>query len=216
MSGGIEPGRDEALATLAVSRETAERLDRYVATLRRWQPVQNLVAPSTLPALWTRHVLDSGQLAHHVGDASAIVDLGSGAGFPGLVLAILLGAAPVHLVESNQRKAAFLREVIRVTGAPATVHAERIETFVAATPLSGGLVTARALAPLPKLLELAEPLLTTGCRALFHKGREAVQELTDSRQSWRIDAELIPSVTDPDASIVHIRSAVRDPSLAVG
>jgi 16S rRNA (guanine527-N7)-methyltransferase len=211
--------REEVLARLAVSRETVDRLDTFVNALRRWQDVQNLVAPSTLPHIWTRHVLDSAQLLPLTGESAQIVDLGSGAGFPGLVLAILLmerSARVVHLVESNQRKAAFLREIARLTGAPALVHPRRIEAFMADTAFTGGVITARALAPLPQLLALSERLLKTGARGIFPKGREAAQELTDSQQSWRIDAELVPSVTDPDASIVHIRSATRDPSLAVG
>lgn len=200
------------LERLAVSRETAARLDAYVEALRRWQAVKNLVAPSTLPGVWSRHVFDSAQLLPLTEGAEALVDMGSGAGFPGMVLAILAaerGGLPTHLVESNSRKAAFLSEVARRTGAAVTVHPARIEAVLPRLALERAVVTARALAPLDTLLGLAAPLLTKGGRGLFPKGRDAARELTDSRQSWRIDAELIPSLTDPDASIVHVRTAQR-------
>ena len=204
--------RDEVLSHLAVSRETAAALDRYVALLDTWHSTQNLVAASTLPAVWSRHILDSAQLLPLLSDAERITDFGSGAGFPGLVLAILRtgrAVAPVDLVESNGRKAAFLREAVRVTAAPALVHAMRAERYTETPPGHVGAVTARALAPLRELLRLAEPLLKTGARGVFLKGREAQQELTDAARSWRIDAELRPSLTDSAARIVLVRSAVR-------
>ena len=204
-------GRSEVLERLSVSRETIEDLDLFVALLQRWQGVKNLIAPSTLNEIWARHVLDSAQLLPLAGTARRIMDLGSGAGFPGMVLAILLKGQPgaeVHLVESNGRKASFLREAARETGAVAIIHAERIETVVQREKALDA-VTARALAPLPELLSLSEPLLRSGAVGLFLKGRSAAQELTDSRKSWRIDAELIPSVTDSSASVVVIRSAER-------
>jgi 16S rRNA (guanine527-N7)-methyltransferase len=126
--------RTAALAQMAVSRETVAKLDAYVDLLQRWQKIKNLVAPSTLDQIWTRHIADSAQLLPLIGGARTIVDLGSGAGFPGLVIAIAHADQndfQVHLVESNTRKASFLREVARVTGAPVTVHAVRIEEFVA-------------------------------------------------------------------------------------
>ncbi|MDQ0468056.1 16S rRNA (guanine(527)-N(7))-methyltransferase RsmG [Labrys wisconsinensis] len=204
--------REGVLRELGVSRETAAALDAYAELLTRWQAVKNLVAPSTLAALWRRHILDSGQLLPHVGPARALADFGSGAGFPGLVLAVLMAGRPgvqVHLVESNNRKAAFLREAIRVTGAPAEVHAVRIEDFVARPPATMDLVTARALAPLSDLLGLSEGLLKTGARALFLKGQDVEQELTEAAKSWRIQATLIPSITDPAGRIVHVAAAER-------
>jgi 16S rRNA (guanine527-N7)-methyltransferase len=202
--------RAAVLETLSVSRETEADLDIFVSLLLKWQATTNLIAPSTIPEIWTRHVLDSAQLMPLITEARDIVDLGSGAGFPGIVLALLLkkrGGAQVHLVESNGRKASFLREAIRETGAAAQVHHDRIETFTARFIDSVDVVTARALAPLNKLLELSRPLLRRGAVGLFQKGRGAEQELTDSRKSWRIDAELIPSVTDPSARIIMVRAA---------
>jgi 16S rRNA (guanine527-N7)-methyltransferase len=204
--------RTAVLETLRVSRETEADLDRFVAVLLTWQGTTNLIAPSTIPDIWTRHVLDSAQLLPLVGDARHIVDLGSGAGFPGIILALLLKdrvGVQVHLVESNGRKASFLREAIRETRAPAEVRHDRIETFTARFTNTVDVVTARALAPLSKLLELSRPLLSRGAVGLFQKGRGAEQELTDSRKSWRIDAELIPSVTDPSARIIMVRAADR-------
>src|SRR5260221_2069883 len=152
MSGGGMPpeARFDAAAFEAatgVSRETCERLERYVATLLRWQPTINLVSRGTLDDLWRRHLLDSAQLLPHMPDCGPIVDLGSGAGFPGLVLAIL-GAPDVHLVESDSRKAAFLREAARAAGAAVTVHNAPIETV----SVPAAAITARALAPLTPLL----------------------------------------------------------------
>jgi 16S rRNA (guanine527-N7)-methyltransferase len=202
--------REEVLRVLAVSRETAERLDALVALLRRWQSIKNLVAPASLPHVWERHIFDSAQLFPYVGKRRRLVDLGSGAGFPGLVLAILGADTGVHvdLVESNQRKAAFLQEAVRVTGAPATVQPLRIEAYAGLARLVD-LVTARALAPLDVLLDLSEPLLKTGASALFLKGRQAEEELTQAMRSWRIDAEIIPSRTDPAGRILHVLKAER-------
>jgi 16S rRNA (guanine527-N7)-methyltransferase len=210
MEGG--DGRNAVLARLGVSRETAANLEAFVALLQRWQSVKNLVAPSTMTEVWQRHILDSGQLVPLLGTARRLVDLGSGAGFPGLVLALLIPkntASLVHLVESNQRKAAFLLEAVRVTGAPAQVHARRVGQALLDIPLPVDVVTARALAPLADLLAMAEPLLKTGARGLFLKGRDAERELTQASKSWRIRADLIPSLTDPCARIVHVLQAKR-------
>jgi 16S rRNA (guanine527-N7)-methyltransferase len=205
----IASQRAAVLGSLRVSRETEADLDAFVALLLKWQGTTNLVAGSTVSEIWTRHILDSAQLLPLLGDARRIVDLGSGAGFPGLVLALLTkDRAEVHLVESNGRKASFLREVIRAVHAPAHVHQERIETLA---PRFGAvdMVTARALAPLTELLALSHPFLQRQAVGLFLKGRGAEQELTDSRKSWRIDADLIPSVTDPSARIIMVRAAER-------
>jgi 16S rRNA (guanine527-N7)-methyltransferase len=203
--------RGEALSALDVSRETAERLDAFVALLTRWQDVKNLVAPASLDEIWDRHVLDSGQILPLLEGRRRVADLGSGAGFPGLVLAILGRDQPglrIDLVESNQRKAAFLQEAVRVTGASAHVVPRRIELYVqTATAIEA--VTARALAPLDELLALAEPLLKTGAECLFLKGRQAEEELTRARRSWRIHVEMIPSRTDPDGRIVRVKAAER-------
>jgi 16S rRNA (guanine527-N7)-methyltransferase len=201
-----------ALALTPVSRETEARLDRFVALLQDWQRRMNLVAPSTLPRLWTRHIADSLQLLPLAPAALTWIDLGSGAGFPGLVLAIALAdrlGATVHLVESDTRKAAFLREAARITAAPAEIHPQRIEDFVRATPERFDVVTARALAPLPRLLGYAAPLIEKGAQGLLLKGQDVEVELTESAKYWRLEFEVIPSATESRARIVRVLSAQR-------
>lgn len=196
-----------------VSRETFARLEAIVDLLRRWQGTINLVAPATLPAIWQRHVADSLQLlALAPAAASRWVDLGSGGGFPGLVVAAVLAERPgavVHLVESDTRKAAFLRESARVAGLPVEVHAERIEKVAEKLAPGTHVVSARALAPLAKLLDLASPFLAAGAPALFPKGKDAERELTEARKGWTLDLNLAPSRTDPDARIVVVTRAQR-------
>ena len=204
--------RERALALMPVSRETAARLDRFVALLLEWQAKTNLIAASTVAEIWTRHIADSLQLLALAPRAKIWVDLGTGAGFPGLVIAYVLAEqadATVHLIESNQKKAAFLREAARLTGAPATVHAERIEEF--AIRFSGRVdaVTARALAPLRKALDLSAPLLKTGATGLFLKGQDVEAELTEASKYWTITATLVPSKTNQAGRIVVIRKAER-------
>jgi 16S rRNA (guanine527-N7)-methyltransferase len=178
-----------AAAGVDVSRETLARLGRYLELLQRWQRAVNLVGASTLADPWRRHILDCGQIAPHVPRAArTVLDLGSGAGLPGLVLA-LLGVSGVQLVESDRRKAQFLREAARVTQAPVVVHAGRIEQL----ELCADVVTARALAPLPRLLELAARFLTSQSLCLFLKGETVLDELTQARQSWHMQCEIVPS-----------------------
>ncbi|OIR00773.1 ribosomal RNA small subunit methyltransferase G [mine drainage metagenome] len=191
-------------AVLPVSRETEARLRAYADLLLTWQRRINLVGPATLPDLWRRHMLDSAQLAAHL-PAGPILDLGSGAGFPGLVLAILRGG-PVHLVESDARKGAFLREAARITGAEAVVHTQRIERLA---PFAVAAITARALAPVAQLLEWAEPFLQQGVHCLFLKGRSCEEELTQASERWKITAERIPSVTDSSGIILHLSEVHR-------
>jgi 16S rRNA (guanine527-N7)-methyltransferase len=203
----LDADRDRALTLTPVSRETLARLDRMVAVLLDWQGRINLVAPSTVPTLWTRHIADSLQLLALAPQARRWVDLGSGAGFPGLVVACALADeadAVVHLVESNTKKAAFLREAARHTGAPATVHAVRIEEFVQKFAGPVDIVTARALAPLDRLLKLASPMLKLGAQGLFPKGQDVEAELTKASKYWNIDAELVPSKTNPSSRIVVV------------
>jgi 16S rRNA (guanine527-N7)-methyltransferase len=202
--------RAEAIAGQNVSRETFRRLEQFVELLLRWQTSTNLVASSTLPRLWTRHVADSLQLLPLVPEARTWADLGAGAGFPGLVIACALTETPgaeVHLVESNQKKAGFLREVARSLSLPAVVHAQRIEDFVKGNTRRFDVVTARALAPLDRLIGYAIPLLKTGAVGLFPKGQDVGAELTQASKSWKIDADLIPSKTDPHGRIVLVRHA---------
>jgi 16S rRNA (guanine527-N7)-methyltransferase len=202
--------RARALALVPVSRETAARLDRFAALLLDWHGRMNLIAASTVPVLWTRHIADSLQLLAIAPAARKWADLGSGAGFPGLPIACALAdqkSAEVHLIESNKKKAGFLREAVRVTGAPAIVHAERVADF--ARGLRGGLdvVTARAVAPLPELLSIAYPLLKSGAQGLFLKGQDVEAELTEATKCWSIQASFVPSRTDPKSRIVVIREA---------
>jgi 16S rRNA (guanine527-N7)-methyltransferase len=205
----VPGGRAAVLSEQNVSRETSGRLDLLVAELARWQQIKNLVGPKTLAEVWTRHIGDSLQLLAIEPQALRWADLGSGAGFPGLVLAIALAeraGAQVHLVESNARKCAFLRHAARLTGAPAMIHQARIEAVVSGLAGTIEVVTARALAPLAQLVAWTEPLLKTGTVGLFPKGRTAQSELTEAGKSWRLDAELIPSRTDSEARIVRITS----------
>jgi len=204
--------RAQALALVPVSRETAARLDAFVTLLLKWQQRANLVARSTLGHVWTRHVVDSLQLLPLASHARTWVDLGSGGGFPGLVIACALAEVPggkIHLVESNGKKAAFLRQAARVLAVPALVHALRIEDFVIRYADSADIVTARALASLDKLLSYAEPLLRRGAQGLFLKGQDVEAELAKASRYWVIEAELVPSQTSPQGRVVIVRRAER-------
>ncbi len=206
----LRADRKRALELVPVSHDTAARLERMVALLLQWQTKINLVARSTVPELWTRHIADSLQLVALAPIAKVWVDLGSGGGFPGLVVACALAGqagAQVHLVESNLKKAAFLREAVRLLGVPAVLHPKRIEEFTATFAGRADVVTARALAPLVDILDLAAPLLNTGAKGLFLKGQDVEVELTEAAKCWTIDATLVPSKTSPQARIVVIHSA---------
>jgi 16S rRNA (guanine527-N7)-methyltransferase len=211
MSTGADPAgadRVRALALVPVSRETEADFETLVQQLTRWQAVKNLVGPATLPEVWTRHVADSAQLAGLVPAARRWLDLGSGAGFPGLVIAILMKGrtgAHVTLVESNGRKCAFLHEIVRLLGLPASVVNARIEDAVPALPGPFDAVTARALAPLPVLLGWTEKLLTSGVVGVFPKGQDVEAELTESAKCWRIHASIAASITNPEAGIVIVQ-----------
>lgn len=204
----IEGPRDFASA-FDVPRETVDKLEAYAALLKSWQKAVNLVAPRTIDQIWHRHFTDSAQILAHAPDAKRWVDLGSGAGFPGLVIAILLANHEnrnVHLVESNGRKCAFLSEVARRTGAPVTVHKGRIEDIA-----QGGrigfvdVVTSRALAPLDSLLGLAYGFFGTDTRGLFLKGRETVQEIAEAQRRWQFEYECTPSRTSGEGSLIEVR-----------
>jgi 16S rRNA (guanine527-N7)-methyltransferase len=201
--------RARAFSLTPVSRETAERLDRFVELLLKWQRTSNLIAESTTHRLWTRHVSDSLQLLDLAPEARIWMDLGSGAGFPGLVLGCALAdrnGATVHLVESNAKKAAFLREAIRMSGAAAIVHHERVEAVVPAWREPVDIVTARALAPLWVLAGLAAPLVKRGAKALFLKGQVIEAELTETTKCWNIEAVILSSRTDSRGRIVEVRA----------
>lgn len=196
--------------TYSVSRETCERLTTLVQELRRWQKVKNLVGPSTLEHIWTRHIADSLQLFDLAPHAHRWVDMGSGAGFPGIVLGILLtdrGYGRVDLIESNGRKCAFLRHAIRVTGARAVVHEKRIEDVVPSLRDQNiEVVTARALAPLTDLLHLAKDLLRNGAIGIFPKGQDWEVELTHVPKSRTITVETYPSKVESRGRILVIRT----------
>lgn len=199
----------DRLAPFNVSRESRSRLEAFVGLLEKWQQRINLVGPATLEDIWQRHIVDALQLVAFIRpDVRQILDLGSGAGLPGLVLAIALMHRPVtvHLVESTGKKAAFLRQAVQLTGAPAIIHNCRIEALGRAGLQERiDVVTARALAPLPKLLELASPWLAAGASGLFHKGQDVDSELTESTKSWRITFAKHPSVVDPGGCILEVK-----------
>jgi 16S rRNA (guanine527-N7)-methyltransferase len=199
----------EAFAqTFKVPRETIHRLSRYADLLAHWQKSTNLVSPSTVPALWARHFADSAQLTALAPDARLWLDLGSGAGFPGLVIAILQTGQPdfrMHLVEASRKKCAFLAEVARATEAPADIHCIRIEALAEAQQrLVPEVVSARALAPLPRLFELAAPFFGAKTRGLFLKGRESEAEIAEASRTWEFDVRLHPSLTARDGQIVEV------------
>lgn len=203
----------EILALASVSRETeAEALRQalitYAALLEKWQKSLNLVGPSTLPDLWTRHILDSAQIFPLLPPQThTLLDLGSGAGLPGLILA-LMGVPDVHLVESDLRKGAFLREAARHCGAKITLHTCRIESLA---PFPADVITARALAPLPKLLGLCHPFTTPETLCFFPKGGQAESELHEARQEWSFEATAFPSRTDPQAQILQLSRLSSNP-----
>lgn len=209
MSGTPAPdGPDAVEMVVPLTARQRDRLIAYVDLLRRWQPVKNLVAPATLAEVWRRHVADSAQ-AHAVFPAAVRwADLGSGAGLPGLVTAVLVAERPgamVHLVESNGRKAAFLRTVTRELGLPVTIYNERIESYAKREASDVEAVSARALAALDTLLALAAPLLIGGAAGIFHKGREFGTELAKATLSWAFDLVEHHSLTEDGGRLVVIR-----------
>ncbi len=204
----IETAADFARA-FSVSHETVEKLELYERLLLQWQKAVNLVAPATIPQIWQRHFADSAQLCALAPQAKTWVDLGSGGGFPGLAIAIMIANQKeccVHLIESNSRKCAFLSEAARRTGAPARVHNMRIADAASTGAVSAAdVVTARALAPLEALLELALPFFGDASAGLFLKGREAGVEIADARKNWAFDLKIHPSMSDAQGRILEIR-----------
>jgi 16S rRNA (guanine527-N7)-methyltransferase len=199
---------EDAKAALAerVSRETLERLETYAALLARWQKTINLMSSATLPFLWSRHMLDSAQVMDQVPSTAKVwLDLGSGGGFPGLVCAAIAADTmpdlKMHLVEADLRKAAFLRETARHMGLAVGVFSRRIEDL---PPQKADVVSARALAPLPRLCTYAHRHLAKNGVALFQKGARYAEELETARQDWQMDVTVIPSVTDSEAVLLRI------------
>ena len=184
--------RNAALRLAPVSRETLERLDAYVALLAKWRKAVNLISEATFAEVWTRHIADSAQLLLFAPSAKIWVDMGSGAGFPGMVVAIQLAGtagARVHLIESDQRKCGFLREVARATGAPVQIHNERIETAAPRITDIVDAVTARALAPLPRLIAFAKIWLDAGATGVFPRGKTAgaqIEHFSDYQNGYQV------------------------------
>ncbi len=194
-------------ATGATDSQMAD-LAAYLALLTEWNEKMNLVGPSALAEFWPRHAFDSAQLLSLAPDALTWADLGAGAGFPGVILAILLKGRPdvrVHLVDSLAKRCRFLSEVVAALGLPAQVHNARAESL----KLKVDVVTARALAPMTKLLGFAEPYLKRGATGLFLKGQDAPAEIELACETWRFEATLTPSLSNPNGHIVEIKGLSR-------
>jgi 16S rRNA (guanine527-N7)-methyltransferase len=203
-----ESDRRNALRLVPVSRETEKRLATFVALLAKWRRVTNLVAEGSFAEVWTRHIADSAQLLALAPGAQRWIDLGSGAGFPGMVLAIQLAERPgaiVHLIESDQRKCAFLREVARATGAVAEIHAARVESIAPEALIPVDAVTARAFAPLPALLDLAKVWLSQGALGVFPRGKTAEAQLRGQPDSAGLQFATVASKIDARAAILIVR-----------
>lgn len=193
-------------AHTGVSDQTLARLESLVAVLLKWQARINLIGRGTVDDVWRRHILDSAQLTPLLpATAQTVIDLGSGAGFPGLVLAIL-GIRGIHLVESDGRKCAFLREAARITGAAVEIHGIRAEAL---TLGKADVITARALAPLADLLDIASPFMEPHTTCVFPKGKSAEQELTVSQKTWMMTVNRFKSVTDPEGTILKLEDISR-------
>ena len=205
-------GPDDFAAAFGVPCETVDKLSLYAELLARWQSAVNLVSPSTLGDIWHRHFADSAQLLRFAPDARCWVDLGSGGGFPGLVIAILLANHEnriVNLIESNGRKCAFLSDVARATGVSVKVHEGRIEDIARGGRLGpADVVTSRALASLDRLLGLACGFFGEHTVGLFLKGREAETEIKEAERHWKFDGRSIPSRSSADGWIVEVRNLI--------
>lgn len=206
----VSPPRTAAEFQAALGASDAQMADlvAYLALLTDWNGVMNLVGPSALAEFWPRHAYDSAQLLQRAPGAKTWADLGAGAGFPGLVLAILLkgtDGAKVHLVESMAKRCRFLSEVVQRLDLPAQIHNARAEEL----GIRVDIVTARACAPLPRLLGYAEPYLKRGATGLFLKGQDVVAELTEAAKSWKFEAELSASSSHPDGRILQVKGLSR-------
>jgi 16S rRNA (guanine527-N7)-methyltransferase len=204
----LAANRLAASRLVPVSRETEDRLAIFVELLDRWRQKTNLISNSTFATVWTRHIADSAQLSALAPDAKRWVDMGSGAGFPGLVIAIQLAGVPgalVHCIESDGRKCAFLREAVRATGAAAAIHPQRVEAIEPKTLGTVDAVTARAFAPLPLTLELARPWMERGAIAVFPRGESAKDQIAALPEAWAYAIETLQSVVNPKAAILRIR-----------
>ena len=213
MPNSTEKGLEELASVIAVSRETQSKFEQYVTLLEQWQPRINLVAPSTMSEIWTRHVADSAQTFALHRKARHWIDIGSGAGFPGLITALLLadsGGGRVELIESSGKKCAFMNTVIRETGlrsmgVDVTVHNERIEKCLPRLQDCDA-VSARALASLNDLLTMTAPRLEGDCVGVFAKGREHQQEIELAKKDWRFDYDVYDSRFGDGSCLVTVRN----------
>jgi 16S rRNA (guanine527-N7)-methyltransferase len=203
-------GRDAFAAATGASDSALAALDAYLELLTEWNGRMNLVGPSALASFWLRHAYDSAQLLTLAPSARVWADLGSGAGLPGVVLAILLKDRPgaeLHLVESMHKRSRFLAEVARQLDLPATIHTRRAEDI--APPGGLEVVTARACAPLTRLLAFAYPCLAAGAVGLFLKGRDVEHELTEARLAWQFDSLIHTSLSDPSGRVLQLQKVTR-------
>jgi len=207
----ISTDRDRAFALVPEMAPAADRLETFVALLDRWRKVTDLVSDASFAEVWTRHVADSAQLAALAPDAKLWLDLGSGAGFPGLIVAIVAEGATVHCVDSDSRKCAFLREAARACGARAVVHASRIEALAAEAVGPVDVVTARAFGPLPRLLAHAKFWLKSGAVGLFPQGESQSAAALDPALVAGFDVTQLPNCVEPAAAILRFQAA-RPPS----
>lgn len=204
----LEKDRLRALRLVPVSRETAERFDIFADLLARWRRNSNLISEATFPSVWTRHIADSAQILLITPGVIRWVDMGAGAGFPGMVLAMQLAdvsGAVVHCVESDRRKCAFLREAARATCAPAIVHPTRVQFLPPSVLGIVNGVTARAFAPLLDTLDVAKPWLTVGAVGVFPRGRSTTKQLTSLRPRPHYQIDTVSSVVDAAAAVLRVR-----------
>jgi 16S rRNA (guanine527-N7)-methyltransferase len=202
-------GREDVEAAFDVSRETMQRLDIHAALLKKWNPRINLVSRDSLSQIWHRHIADSAQIWRlRLPGARVWLDLGAGAGFPGLVIAAFAAGTPltVRLVEADERKSAFLAAVIREANLPAVVLTQRAEALA---PQSAEIISARAFSPLATLLELSEKHRVSSGIGLFPKGQSVHKEIEEASRLWRFTPLVHPSLTDPAAGIVEIGALER-------
>lgn len=191
------------LDSLNVSRETFPLLEQYAALLTKWNKKINLVAPSTIDELWTRHIIDSLQLLKYIpNDTKNLADFGSGGGLPAIILAFCNAAETIHLIESDHRKTAFLTQCSTLSPENISIHTDRVEKL---TPWENNVLTARAFAPMNKLLGYTFPFMAKNCLSLFLKGCNVETELQDAKEHWDFSYELHPSITSDSSYIVAIR-----------